>query len=235
MEEGRSGRRLSREVNEVKIIVTGTSRGIGKRTAERYIEKGHFVYGIDINDATIENENYVHFKIDIKDKDSLPDITDAGVLFNNAGLQNSEDDIDNNLKGTINVTEKYIKTNEKLISVLFNASASAVSGQEFPVYTASKSGLIGYMKNVAIRLAPRGVTVNAVSFGGVYTSLNDVVVNDEECWREIMNVTPLKKWITTDEAADWVLFLTLTNRSMSGQNLLIDNGEHDLIPTFVWK
>jgi 3-oxoacyl-[acyl-carrier protein] reductase len=50
-----------------------------------------------------------------------------------------------------------------------------------------------------------------------------------------MNVTPLKKWITTDEAADWVLFLTLTNRSMSGQNLLIDNGEHDLIPTFVWK
>ena len=39
---------------------------------------------------------------------------------------------------------------------------------------------------------------------------------------------------TAEEAADWVIFLTLTNRSMSGQNLLIDNGEQDLIPRFVW-
>ena len=49
-----------------------------------------------------------------------------------------------------------------------------------------------------------------------------------------MEVTPLKKWMTPDEVADWVLFLTLQNRSMSGQNLLIDNGEQDLNPRFVW-
>ncbi len=219
----------------MKIIVTGTSRGIGKRAAERYITEGHFVYGIDKNDGVIESENYKHFKADIRYKDRLPDITDAEVLFNNAGLQNSEDDIENNLKGTINVTEKYIRSNAKLKSVLFNASSSAVTGQEFPVYSASKAGLIGYMKNTAIRLAPRGVTVNAISPGGVYTPLNDVVVNDKECFQKIMDVTPLKKWMTADEVADWVLFLTLKNRSMSGQNLLIDNGEYDLNYRFVWK
>lgn len=219
----------------MKIIVTGTSRGIGKRAAERYITEGHFVYGIDKNDGVIESENYKHFKADIRYKDRLPDITDAEVLFNNAGLQNSEDDIENNLKGTINVTEKYIQSNKSLKSILFNASASAVTGQEFPVYSASKAGLIGYMKNTAIRLAPRGVTVNAISLGGVYTPLNDVVVNDKECFQKIMDVTPLKKWMTADEVADWVLFLTLTNRSMSGQNLLIDNGEYDLNYRFVWK
>ena len=49
-----------------------------------------------------------------------------------------------------------------------------------------------------------------------------------------MAVTPLGKWATVDEIADWVIFLTVTNRSMSGQNLLIDNGEKDLNPTFVW-
>ena len=54
-------------------------------------------------------------------------------------------------------------------------------------------------------------------------------------WKKIMDVTPLGKWATVDEIADWVIFLTLTNRSMSGQNLLIDNGEKDLYPTFVWK
>ena len=219
----------------MKIIVTGSSRGIGKRAAERYIDSGHFVYGIDKDEGTIDNKNYKHFKVDIRFADRLPDITDAEVLFNNAGLQNSEDDIENNLKGTINVTEKYIESNNALKSVLFNASSSAITGQEFPIYSASKAGLIGYMKNTAIRLAPRGVTVNAVSLGGVYTPLNDAVVNDSECFKKIMDVTPLKKWMTADEVADWVLFLTLTNRSMSGQNLLIDNGEYDLNSTFVWK
>ena len=219
----------------MKIIITGTSRGIGKRAAERFIEKGHFVYGIDKEKSAITNDNYTHFIADIRYKDALPEITDAAVLFNNAGLQNSEDDIENNLKGTINVTEKYIKSNKELISVLFNASSSAITGQEFPVYSASKAGLIGYMKNTAIRLAPRGVTVNAISLGGVFTPLNDRVVNDSECFAKIMDVTPLKKWMTADEVADWVLFLTLTNRSMSGQNLLIDNGENDLNSTFVWK
>ena len=217
----------------MKIIITGSSGGIGSAVASRFLSLGHTVYGIDTAPSVIDDPGYIHFIADIKDVRSLPDITDADIIFNNAGTQNSEDDIDNNLKGAINVTEKYIGC-ENLRSVLFNASASAVSGQEFPVYAASKAGLVGYMRNVAIRLAPRGVTVNAISLGGVYTSLNDPVVNDPESWEKIMAVTPLKKWMTADEAADWVVFLTVTNRSMSGQNLLIDNGEHGLIPTFVW-
>ena len=49
-----------------------------------------------------------------------------------------------------------------------------------------------------------------------------------------MDVTPMKKWMTPDEVADWVLFLTTQNRSMSGENLVIDNGEMRLNPTFVW-
>ena len=219
----------------MKIIVTGASGGIGKRVTERYLHAGHEVYGIDRLESAVTAPGYTHFCADVQNADSLPEITDAQVLFNNAGTQNSPDDIDNNLKGTIRVTEKYIASNPGLTSILFNASASAVSGQEFPLYAASKAGLLGYMKNVAIRLAPRGVTVNAVSLGGVITSLNDPVMNDPDCWQKIMDVTPLKKWMTTDEVADWVLFLTLQNRSMSGQNLLIDNGEYDLTPTFVWK
>ncbi|MBR2525244.1 SDR family oxidoreductase [bacterium] len=217
----------------MKVIVTGSSGGIGKAVSNRFISLGHFVYGFDIKQSAINNDLYHHFNVDIKNLSCLPDINDADIIFNNAGMQNSEDDISNNLKGTINVTEKYIKSC-KLKSILFNASASAVSGQEFPEYAASKSGLLGYMKNVAIRLAPQGVTVNAISLGGVHTPLNDCVVNNSDCWQKIMDVTPLKKWMTPDEVADWVVFLTMTNKSMSGQNLIIDNGEYDLIPTFVW-
>ena len=126
------------------------------------------------------------------------------------------------------------KTPPALRSILFNASASAVSGQEFPEYAAAKAGLLGYMKNTAIRLAPRQVTVNAVCLGGVATDSNAPVMNDPALWERIMDVTPMKKWMSEDEVCDWIEFLTLTNRSMSGQSLLIDNGEYDLRATFVW-
>ncbi len=218
----------------MNVVITGSSGGIGRAAAERFLTLGHTVYGIDIAPPTVDHPHYTHSIADVRDPASLPEIPEVGVLFSNAGTQNGGDDIGTNLKGAINVTEKYIVSGA-LRSVLFNASASAVSGQEFPEYTASKAGLLGYMKNTAIRLAPRGVTCNAISLGGVYTAPNDPVVRDPVLWQRIMEVTPMKKWMTPEEVADWVVFLTLTNRSMSGQNLLIDNGEYDLRPTFVWE
>ena len=219
----------------MKILITGSSGGIGSAAAKKFLSLGHEVHGIDLLPAVPEHSNYFHYIADVRDASSLPDIKDIAVIFSNAGTQNGESDIDTNLKGAMNVTEKYIADNGSLVSVLFNASASAVSGQEFPEYVASKSGLLGYMRNCAIRLAPRGVTCNAISLGGVKTALNAPVMNDAGCWDRIMEVTPLKRWMTPEEVAEWVVFLTLTNKAMSGQNLIIDNGEKDLNPTFVWK
>lgn len=218
----------------MNILITGASGGIGSAAAKRFLELGHTVYGLDIKPAAVTHERYRHFTVDIKRKEDLPTLSDVAVLFNNAGTQNSEDDIGNNLKGAVNVTETYIRDNPALRSVLFTASSSAISGQEFPLYAASKAGVVGYMKNVAIRLAPKGVTCNALSLGGVDTALNAPVRNDPDCWKRIMDVTPMKKWMSADEVADWVVFLTLQNRSMTGQNLLIDNGENGCNSTFVW-
>ena len=216
----------------MNVVITGASRGIGKTVAERFLSLGHTVYGIDLLPAAIKHENYIHTVSDVRDPASLPDVPDVAVLFVNAGVQNGND-LAVNLVGAMNTAEKYVGS-PALRAVLFNASASALSGQEFPAYAASKAGVVGYMKNLAIRLAPRGVTVNAISPGGVLTGSNDPVTSDPALWGKIMDVTPLKKWATVDEIADWVIFLTLTNRSMSGQNLLIDNGEKDLNRTFVW-
>lgn len=215
----------------MKILITGSSSGIGLASAKKFLVKGHIVYGIDLKEASIVDKNYIHFVCDIS-KDVLPDIDGIDVIFNNAGLQGSYNDIDNNLKGTINVTEKYISPSLK--SVLFNASASAISGSEYPLYVASKAGIVGYMKHIAVRLAPKKVTVNAISPGGVLTKSNAPVINDKKLWDEIMNVTPMKKWAEESEIAEWVYFLTITNKSMSGQNILIDNGEYDLKQNFVW-
>ena len=216
------------------VVITGASGGIGSAAAKRFLSLGHDVVGIDLLPSSVRSPSYRHVIADIRDPDSLPEIPGVGVLFNNAGVQNGEDDIGTNLKGTMAVTETYIRDTSRLRSVLFNASASSVTGKEFPAYAASKAGIVGYMKNVAVRLAPLGITCNAISLGGVQTRLNDPVTSDPDLFRRIMDVTPMKKWMTADEVADWVEFLTLRNRSMSGQNLLIDNGETDLNDTFVW-
>lgn len=217
----------------MKVLITGTSRGIGLAVAKRFLDEGHEVIGLDLLPSSINHPYYQHYVCDIKKKNSLPNIEEINIIFNNAGLQNSKDDIDNNLKGTINVTEKY-GFQDTVKSILFNASASARSGYEYPEYAASKAGIVAYMKNVASRLAESLVTVNSISLGGVITESNAPVMEDEESWNKIMDVTPMKKWMTESEVADWVYFLTIVNKSMSGQDLLIDNGELDLNSTFVW-
>ena len=207
----------------MKVIVTGTGRGIGRAIAMKFLSSGHDVTGIDVNPSTIDDERYTHVISDISDGE-LPEIGDAEILINNAGVQDTGRDIDVNLKGTIRVTEKYA-FNNGIKSVLFIASASASTGAEFPEYVASKGGVVSYMKNVALRLAGQGVTVNSLSPGGVLTPLNARVIDDGEKWSKIMALTPLRKWASAEEIAEWAYFLTVINKSMTAQDLLIDNGE----------
>ena len=216
---------------EMKVLISGTSKGIGKAIAKYFLKQGHEVYGLDVLKASIKNDKYHHHVCDIS-KDKLPDIKDINILINNAGVQNSND-IDVNLKGTIRVTKKYA-FQKQIKSVLFNASASARSGFEFPEYVASKAGVVGYMKTVAVDLAKYGATINSISLGGVITESNKPVMEDKKCWDEIMKVTPLKKWASLEEVCDWIYFLTVTNKSMTGQDVLVDNGELNLNNTFVW-
>lgn len=214
----------------MKIIITGTSSGIGKAIALKFLAMGHFVIGIDKDDSTIDKKNYTHIKENIL-TGKLPEINDCEILINNAGVQN-ENDIDVNLKGTIRITEQYA-FQDKIKSVLFIASASAQTGSEFPMYVASKGGMVSYMKNVAMRIAKYNATSNSLSPGGVITKLNEHILSNKELWNQVINETLLKKWADVDEIAEWVYFVTIVNRSMTAQDILIDNGEAAKF-NFIW-
>ena len=164
--------------------------------------------------------------------ESIPDLPEAEILINNAGTLEEGEAIEVNLTGTIRFTERF-KDSPALRSVLFIASASARNGAEFPMYVASKAGLVGYMKNLALTLGPRGVTCNSISPGGVVTPANRHILESEELYAAVKAETLLGKWAQPEEVAELAYFLTAVNRSITGEDILMDNGEM-LRSNFIW-
>lgn len=217
----------------MRILVTGTSKGIGKAIAHKFLNEGHSVVGFDRLPSTIEDSNYTHHIVDVRCPEQFPQCDGFHIIINNAGTQN-EDDININLRGVINITEKYA-FQPCIRSILNIGSASAHTGAEFPEYAASKGGILAYTKNVAMRVAEKyHATCNSLDPGGVLTELNQPVIDNKDLWSEIMELTPLKRWATAEEMADWAYFLTVTNKFCTAQNILVDGGEAAMFK-FVWS
>lgn len=218
----------------MSVLITGSSTGIGKATAVKFLLEGFNVIGVDRNGSTLNDEfaSYNHIIMDINDYDNYPELDDnIDILINNAGTQN-EDDIKTNLISTIKFTEKYgIQPNIR--SIVNIASTSAHNGAEFPEYAASKGGLLAYTKNVAQRVAKFNATCNSISPGGVITDMNKHILEDDDLYNSVLGETLLLKWASAKEIAEWVYFVSVVNKSMTGQDIIIDNGELSNF-NFVW-
>lgn len=220
----------------MRVVITGASTGMGLATSRKFLDEGHEVFGIDLIVPPLsqrQNNNYRYFITDVSEFDSLPNISHVDILVNNAGVQGSGKDIDINLKGLINITRKYAINNPDIKSVLNQASAAAHSGADYDEYVASKGGVISYTKWTAKEIAKYGATCNSLSFGGVQSEINSPVMNNPILWNKVMALTPLRRWTTVEEAAEWIYFMTVINKSCSGSDIIIDNLE-SLNGTFVW-
>lgn len=216
----------------MEALITGTHRGIGKATAEIFLKNGIRVFGVDTEASSIDHENYKHFVSDISN--FREKLTNLDYVVHNAGIQEGENVLKTNLVATMELDQYYRKLNPALKAVTFNTSISGVYGDEFPDYVASKAGLNGYVKYVAKQMMPKGIA-NAVCFGGVITELNGPVIRDRKLWKKIIDVNPLKRWATAEEAAEWIYFVTVVNRFATGQLFEIDGGENSCPEsTFLW-
>lgn len=224
-----------------RVIISGTSRGIGKAVAELFasVRDDHNnlmydVFGIDKNPVEskflIQASNYHHYIADVRD--TLPDIEFPEIVIANAGTQDDDDSIDVNLVGLINFCEAYADQ-PCIQAVCTVASASAHSGAEFPRYTASKGGVVAYTKNLALRVAKYGAVCNSISPGGVYTPINEHIVQDKNKLDAVLNEAILHRWASAEEIAQWIYFITAVNKSATAQDFLVDNGEMAK-SNFIW-
>ena len=215
----------------MNVFVSGSTGGIGKAIAEKFLREGAEVWGFDVLESALDHPDYHHVIHDVRDGE-LPELPAPAIVVSSAGTIEEADAIDVNLKGNIRFVGHFLES-PSLRSVLFIASASARNGAEFPLYVASKAGIVGYMKNLALTLAKRGITCNSISPGGVITSVNRHILEDEALYAAVKAETLLGKWAEPEEIADLAWYLTAVNRSITGEDILIDNGEM-LKSNFIW-
>lgn len=156
------------------------------------------------------------------------------ILVNNAGIRNDalmvmmHDDqwdsvIDTNLHGVYQVTRQVLK--QMLLSrygrVVNIVSLSGITGLPGQVnYSAAKAGIIGATKALALEVAKRNVTVNAVAPGFIKT---DMLAETNE--KELIEQVPMKRLGLPEEVADLVGFLASRQASyITGQVISINGG-----------
>ena len=161
------------------------------------------------------------------------------ILVNNAGIypfkplvEMTESDWDKvlnvNLKGVFNCTRAVAPhmINQKSGKIINIASiAGVVVGfAALTHYSASKGGIVGFTKSVALELAPFGINVNTIAPGSIETPSARMDMNDESV-KQFLQTIPLKRIGQPEDVANAVLFLASDESSyITGQCLVVDGG-----------
>ncbi len=233
------------------VVITGGSRGIGAACVEKFSREGYFVsflYKSSDDKAqalTKRLPNVFAVKCDVSSEDDVKqafskicgEVGEIDVLVNNAGVsytgliqEMSYDDwknvIDTNLSSVFLTTRTVIGSmiKKQQGSIINISSMWGVEGASCEVaYSASKAGVIGFTKALALELAPMGVRVNAVAPGAIMTDMLSEYSKDE--LKEISNETPLGRIGTPENVADAVYFLAEKGSEfITGEVLNVNGG-----------
>lgn len=168
----------------------------------------------------------------LKDFDGVIDvlINNAGITKDNLLMRMSEDDfdtvIDINLKSVFNMTKATQRTflKQRKGSIINMSSVVGVKGNAGQTnYAASKAGMIGFTKSVALELGSRNIRCNAIAPGFIETEMTEKL--DEKTVQGWRDGIPLKRGGTTEDIANACLFFASDlSAYVTGQVLNVDGG-----------
>ncbi len=220
-----------------KILITGSSSGIGKIAAEKLKVSGYQVFqtgrkkldienyiSVDLSDPKNVNKLYNHVKKNFGDID---------ILINNAGecVYSPIDEM--KLDETVRIFNSnfishyyltslvvpYMKKN-KFGRIVNIASISGVVGEaSASLYSATKSAYFGFSKSLGLELAEYNITVNSISPGWVETPLTNAALSEEEKM-VTLDVIPQRRFIEPVEIANLIKYLISDEaKGITGQNI----------------
>jgi len=156
----------------------------------------------------------------------------AGQIFRKSTVNISEQEwnnlVDVNLTGTLRACQSFY---EPLVSsgrgrVINIASLNSyVSFFEVAAYAASKSGVLGLTRSLAVEWAQKGVNVNGIAPGVFRTELNSALLDGTDRGRELLTRTPMKRFGQIPELVGTAIFLASDAASfITGQCIAVDGG-----------
>lgn len=233
-----------------KVLITGGSRGIGKKLVESFSEKGYQVFFTYLNSqkeaqALSDSTGAKGYRVDFSSAEDVLSFSDdflqefgcPDVLVNNAGVSyygliqdttvfDYDKVMDTNFKSTFFLTKAFVPAmvSRKSGVVVNISSIWGQCGASCEVlYSASKAALIGFTKALAKELAPSGISVNCVAPGAVDTDMMSRFSEAEK--EEIAAEIPSGRFTKTEEVADLVLILSeQKGASLTGQVIGINGG-----------
>ena len=241
-------------INKVAII-TGASRGIGRAIAKKLYEEGASLAlcaRSPIRD--FPDERSLAVTMDVRDQKSVDSgirrIVDRfgkiDIVVNNAGIAGVTpvdaaatapwvDIIQTNLIGTYYVTRAaapHVPNGGRVIMISSVLGKFGVPG--YTAYCAAKTGLMGFTRSLALELAPRKITVNALCPGWTDTEMaragmreiaSSAGISVEEFKKQAMSQVPLGEMVEPEEVANLVAFLCApTGDKVTGQAISICGG-----------
>jgi 3-oxoacyl-[acyl-carrier protein] reductase len=225
------------------ILITGTSRGIGKQLAQNYIAAGHTVIGCSRSATDLVNENYAHYILDITDEKSVKNMFSEirkkharlDVLINNAAvnqtlapvllvsLQAAMNTININFIGTFLLSREAAKVMMKNnFGRIINLGSMAIRHEEKgeAIYTASKAAVVSFTKILAKEIYQQGITCNVVSPSAIDTDLlqgiGSAALEKVLQRNAIPEIGTVKELIST---LDWLI--DPVNNKITGQHIYL--------------
>lgn len=232
-----------------RVLVTGSTQGIGKAIAKRFVENGYSVIVHCSND--IEKAERIKKEIgadkavicDLSDMEQVAEIKEAtgavDVLVINASVQYKqkwqditdyeiEKQLNVNVVSTLKLIQMYypdMKANGFGRIITIGSVNQHRQHPELSFYAATKCAVMSLVKNIAKEVAPFGVTVNNVSPGAILTPRNANVYEDEVARKKVESAIPVGRFGSPEEIAGVVVMLANDDGSyVTGADIKVDGG-----------
>lgn len=224
------------------ILITGSSRGLGKALAEHYLNKGDNVFGCARSEGTIVHDNYYHYRVDIASSDDVnnlffllrKEIRQLDAVINNAGIasmnafaltpvESFQKIFDINVQGTFLFCQKAFgllkrSPNPRIINMSTVAVPLQLEGES--IYAASKSAVETLTRIIAKEYGGFGITCNAIGPSPIDTALIKGVAKDKI--DKLVKRQAVRKMATEKDVINLAdFFLRPESNMISGQVIYI--------------
>ena len=239
-------------MNQIKkIFITGATGGIGSAITELFYNKKFSLVLTSSSDQKISDlkskfgNNHYYYKTDLSNaenlQDSLNNISkqhkDISIIVNNAGATEDSLIFRMNNEQWSKVMQTNLNSNYQIIKTLLPNMLSHKYGKIIGIssivgvtgnpgqsnYVASKSGMVGLYKSIALEVAKRNINVNVISPGFISTSMTDNLSSDQK--NSYLSRIPMSRFGKPEDIANLVYFLSSDQSSyITGQNFHINGG-----------